>query len=339
MKLRNSNVGSRRFSRNELADVVSVANRKCLSVLRDIGRPHARSFHALMKTHPDVEHILLLNGLDAALRHHPRDQDYEVRRSGLERLKTQLLLEKDTYAAAVILLRTEFGKEMLELVGSLAIPIAEHASDLAGIALANGKTVEWLFREVKKAKLKFRAEFRRWIVIAADGDMAVQGWRAPYWLNKFPAPLDFRTSVASALPGRFGSVETSRILRAIGSKLDRGREKAARAALDRAYIEIAKRNPTHARIESGLVHSPDYRSIQWRGKTYGLTERQAKVVQFLDEAHRTGTPDLAIRTILAKLGTPESDLRDTFRDSPRFWGQEGLIRPGAKRGTVRLNVP
>jgi len=292
-----------------------------------------------MKTYPDVEHILLLNGLDAALRYHPRNQDYEVRKNGLERHKKQLLAEKDTHAAAVIFLRTEFGKEMLELAGSLGIPIAEHVSDLAGIALANEQTVEWLFQEVKKAKPGFRTEFRRWIVIAADGDMAVQGWRAPYWLNKFPAPLDFRTAVASALPGRFSAAETSAILRSIGSSLALGLEKAAQAALDRAYIEIATRNPIDLRNESGLVHSPDYRSIQWRGESYGLTERQAKVVQLLDEAHRTGTPDLATKTILTKLGTPESDLRDTFRDSPPLWGQKGLIRPGARRGTVRLNVP
>src|SRR5690242_15312261 len=87
---------------------------------------------------------------------------------------------------------------------------------------------------------------------------------------------------------------------------------------------------------SGFRASPDYRSIEFKGKQYVLTLGQAQVVQMLDESRKSGTPCLGQDYILEKLETPASRLRDTFKTSP-LW--RTLIVRGEKRGTYRLNLP
>ena len=88
------------------------------------------------------------------------------------------------------------------------------------------------------------------------------------------------------------------------------------------------------RSSSGFVHSRDYRSLRYKGRQYTLTSRQAKVVEKLYQAYLNGTPEISQATILEDLGTPSSRLRDAFKRSG-LWGT--LVKPGSKRGTVRLD--
>jgi hypothetical protein len=233
-----------------IANGISAANRKCLDALREIGRAHAKRFHGVMKTYPDVERILLLNGTAAALLNHPRDADYAIRADGLNRYKKEILRDRDKYAA-IAWMRGEFGKELVELGQQLQIPIAEHGSDLCWIALMNGQSIDWLNREFENARPKFREEFRSWIAIASDGVAPRQDWRAPLWLARFPEPLDFRGSVAAALPYRLKLPGTKAVLDAAASRLDFELERAEQMALDRAHIEFATQIPTEdARTET-----------------------------------------------------------------------------------------
>jgi hypothetical protein len=85
-----------------------------------------------------------------------------------------------------------------------------------------------------------------------------------------------------------------------------------------------------------FAHSPDYRSVSMKGKTFPLTAQQAHVIRMLHDAHKGGNPELSTHYILEELGTPGSRLRDTFRSSPEAW--KALVADGTTRGAKRLNL-
>ena len=85
-----------------------------------------------------------------------------------------------------------------------------------------------------------------------------------------------------------------------------------------------------------FVPSPDYRSVNFRGKVFSFTSRQAQVVEMLHKAFNSGAPDLGKDYILAELGSRNSRLRDTFKNHGAW---NFLIVSGTKRGTHRLNLP
>lgn len=83
-------------------------------------------------------------------------------------------------------------------------------------------------------------------------------------------------------------------------------------------------------------HSEDYSSVSLNGKPFTLTPRQAQVIQLLHAAYENGTPEIGSQFILEKIESPNSRLRDTFKSNPDAW--KTLIKAGAKKGTVRLNI-
>lgn len=110
-------------------------------------------------------------------------------------------------------------------------------------------------------------------------------------------------------------------------------------AIAQFEIELARR-PTNNKAALGarpqeFGHSADFRSIRFRRTSHSLTPRQAQVVQLLFEAYRQGTPELSVAYILESLGTQNSRLQDTFRNSP-LW--RTLIVPGKRKGTYRLDL-
>jgi len=60
------------------------------------------------------------------------------------------------------------------------------------------------------------------------------------------------------------------------------------------------------------------------------------MIQILHGAHKNGTPDLGIHTILENLGTPNSRWQDTWKTNKK--AQNALIQKGACKGTLRLNL-
>ena len=84
----------------------------------------------------------------------------------------------------------------------------------------------------------------------------------------------------------------------------------------------------------------DYTVVIWRGKEYFLTDRQAKCVRLLHEAHTDGTGWLRGQDILKKIapspkGTVSIRMSDIFKDSPAWI--DGLVITN-KRGFYRLNL-
>ena len=97
------------------------------------------------------------------------------------------------------------------------------------------------------------------------------------------------------------------------------------------------RNSTEPKKEpSGFTHSDDYRSVTLRGETHLLTAQQAHVIQILHEAYKNGTPEVGTASVLEKVDTTNSRLRDTFKSNPPAW--KVLVVRGKRRGTLRLNL-
>ena len=72
----------------------------------------------------------------------------------------------------------------------------------------------------------------------------------------------------------------------------------------------------------------DYTVVIWRGKEYFLTDRQAKCVRLLHEAHTDGAPWLRGQDILRKIepsrkGNIGIRMSDIFKDSPAW--NDGLV--------------
>ena len=87
---------------------------------------------------------------------------------------------------------------------------------------------------------------------------------------------------------------------------------------------------------SQFTHSEDYRSVSIRGKTHSLTSQQAHMIQILHEAHESGNSEVSIAHILEKFEKPSSRWEDTFKSNPE--ARQALIRPGRRKGILRLNL-
>jgi hypothetical protein len=85
-----------------------------------------------------------------------------------------------------------------------------------------------------------------------------------------------------------------------------------------------------------FTHSPDYRSVTVRERTYTLTARQAQFIEVLHSASEGGNPDVSIAHILERLETQTSRWQDTFKSNPE--GKKALVKSGARKGTLRLNL-
>ena len=82
-------------------------------------------------------------------------------------------------------------------------------------------------------------------------------------------------------------------------------------------------------------HSPDYRSIVFRGKYYTLTSFAAQAMQILHEQYRKGVPEVSKDYILEEVGSSSKRLRDIFQCCQ---GWREFVIPGEKRGTYKLNM-
>ena len=93
--------------------------------------------------------------------------------------------------------------------------------------------------------------------------------------------------------------------------------------------------------EEGQQHpdfnpSPDYRSVNYKGKLYSFTGRAAEVIQILHQQYLLGSPELGKDYILEKIGCTSKNMRDVFQRCP---GWKKIIIRGETRGTYLLNLP
>jgi hypothetical protein len=108
--------------------------------------------------------------------------------------------------------------------------------------------------------------------------------------------------------------------------------RGSKNALD---LALARHGTNRVQQSGDFVYSPDYRSVSFRGNTLSFTSRQAQVVEMLHQALVRGAPELGQDYILEELDSPNSRLRDTFKNHPA-WNL--LIVKGKGRGTYRLNL-
>lgn len=85
-----------------------------------------------------------------------------------------------------------------------------------------------------------------------------------------------------------------------------------------------------------FTHSPDYRSVTLRGEMHKLTSQQAQMIEILHRAHKDGNSDVSIAHILERLERASSRWHDTFKSNPN--AKKALVKSGARRGTLRLNL-
>lgn len=88
--------------------------------------------------------------------------------------------------------------------------------------------------------------------------------------------------------------------------------------------------------DNSFSHTPDYRSVRWRGQSFEFTESRARVVQVLHEAYKHGGHTLSHSMIKAQTGIATARLSELFKRHPA-WGS--LITQGKTRGTLRLDLP
>lgn len=103
--------------------------------------------------------------------------------------------------------------------------------------------------------------------------------------------------------------------------------------LDR-FAEAVDRLARAAGGDSRIVASDDYRHVRADGQDFEFTATQAAAVKVLHDHAMRGTPDVGEGTVLERIDSESSRLRDVFRGHPA-WGT--LIVRGATKGTRRLD--
>jgi hypothetical protein len=107
----------------------------------------------------------------------------------------------------------------------------------------------------------------------------------------------------------------------------------------RDYPETAEKLLLHDLVSAPnepFSHSEDYRSVTIRSKTYTLTLQQGQMIEILHEAQKIRKPDVAIAYILERLEKNSSRWQDTWKSNPK--AKKALIKEGARKGTLRLNL-
>jgi hypothetical protein len=154
------------------------------------------------------------------------------------------------------------------------------------------------------------------------GQLANSERRAPGWLIGWPEEVE--QDIILAAPERLDAAGTWNIEKSISARI---KEPRTRDQGPDAHPQLT------ASIFSFTSGS---RSLTFRNQSYTLTPQQAEVIDSLNDAYRSGKPDVGKDEILEKIGSPNSRLQDTFRNSG-LW--RTVIVPGKRRGTYRLNLP
>jgi hypothetical protein len=91
--------------------------------------------------------------------------------------------------------------------------------------------------------------------------------------------------------------------------------------------------------ERDLRYSPCFRSVQLDGELFSLTSPQSELIKILYCNWAQGTPDVSTAYLLESLsdqGFAAARLRDLFQTNRSAF--RALIRPGRRRGTIRLAI-
>jgi len=100
--------------------------------------------------------------------------------------------------------------------------------------------IDWIEREAKNIWPLFENEYRIWVQIACDGQAADQDWRAPGWLDKWPAALPPETLLSAARGGRLDAKRTAEVLELVANGIKAPMEQAQNSALNNLRIRFAQ---------------------------------------------------------------------------------------------------
>jgi len=83
-------------------------------------------------------------------------------------------------------------------------------------------------------------EYPIWAQIACDGHPADQDWRAPGWLDKWPADLPPKALLSAARVGRLDANRTGRVLKEIANQIKERLAPVQKSALDGLRVRFAQ---------------------------------------------------------------------------------------------------
>jgi hypothetical protein len=178
---------------------------------------------------------------------------------------------------------------------------------------------------VDKSWSRFEAEFRRLVGVVGRilQDAANLGSAQPGEAQK---PIQ---AAESTFLGEFARAKDRAKLPIHLRQGLKRKDHTARAGRLGQENTVAKTSP-----DQGFPHADDFSWIELDGKRHLLNPRKAGVFSILSEA---GHPfELPQAAIMARAGTPNSQLRDTFKRSG-LWGR--LLKFEPRKRTVRLTAP
>jgi hypothetical protein len=92
--------------------------------------------------------------------------------------------------------------------------------------------------------------------------------------------------------------------------------------------------------DSGLLRNNDYTAVVWRGIPFSFSKAEARAVELLHEAYKSGgshdVHQQQLLTAVNELNAFPPTLRDLFR---RTGAWKTLVVPGRRRGFYRVDLP
>jgi hypothetical protein len=224
-------------------------------------------------------------------------------------------------------LRRDFASRLKRRCKTFPALLAGYAQTLC----ERGLGIEEVEGELENAWSKIRSEAKKWTALAYDGELRAPDWRAPCYLAGFPSLATTQKHIPIAMMhGRLDANETKRIIAAVQSSIQEHHDVNLRRCAEPLPQFDQRSGPSRC-----FRHGKDFVWVEGaEGERINLTPRQSQVFTMLAEV---GEPfELPHVHILAKLNTPDSSLRDTFRRC-KLW--KTLIVSDSKKRTVRLSSP
>ncbi len=151
--------------------------------------------------------------------------------------------------------------------------------------------VGWVEREAGKVWPLLEGEYPAWVQIACDSRSADQDWRAPAWLDGWPAELPRKALLSTVRGGRLNVDRTTGILKLIVDRIKAPMEQTQRTELNNLRIRFAhEREAAHqnsnAVLESrGSLGGPEAIQLSAADENANAQSR-AKELQHFKEVER-----------------------------------------------------
>jgi len=96
---------------------------------------------------------------------------------------------------------------------------------------------------------------------------------------------------------------------------------------------VTPSDPTPTPSHDTPRHSPDYRSVFWKGRTFTFSSIQASVIRLLWEGWESNLPELSGEYILETVDSQSNYVGDLFKGHPAW---KNFIGPGKQKGCFSI---